>query len=332
MTKNHLFLLINNSLPGYFVLKKYPGKKNMKGFLSFIMLVALASCIQEIEYEIDAVPKQLVVNAVVQEGQYVKVNVSALQSIFDSTYHFIADAVVCVQFNGDRDTLINLGDGNYRSHTIAKQGDAIALSVTKEGYDRVYAADTVPLRTEILKAKRIKTNETGAYGDPVYEYAITFKCNEQAQLYEFFIAEQVMTKDGRYGVGFSSYDIEVDPIISQSGIKGLNSYFFSSESIAGSIYTLTMKMRGAWSPGGSFITPLFPAGETKTAVVLRTISQSYVDYRISSEKHLLLKNDSSIVEDLILVPLIGPQPEIYSNIENGQGILASFCQSYFFID
>jgi len=261
---------------------------------------------------------------------------SALQSIFDTTSLFIDDATVCIHSGDDIDTLTSRGDGNYLSQWSAKEGAIYALTVKKDGYLQAFATDTVPYFSRIIEASEVQTSELDEYGWPIYEYSVTFECDTtNPQLYELMFIEQLILKDeGIYQLSFMPYETEVDPIISQAGINDISAtYFFSSTGIPSSLYTLKMKMQAGTSSGGLFTEPIIQTGKINVnAVVLRTVSQAYLDYRVAWEKHNMLMNDSSVIENLILVPLIGQQPEMFSNIENGRGVFVSYCQSYFILD
>lgn len=298
------------------------------------ILILLSGCIRELQYEVASVPKQLVVNSIIQANRYIEVNVSTLQSIVDTTYQFINDATISITTANEVDTLTSQGNGNYLSHNMAKEGGIYSLSVSKSGYPTVFATDTVPFLCKIIKATKEETLEIDEDGWPYILYSVTFDCDTaNPQLYELMFIEQSRSWDEDiYSLGFNSEDIEVDPIIQQAGVNSLT-YFFSSAGISANSYTLKMKMYRGWSGGGNFEKPLILTGETNfEAVVLRMVSQLYVDYRISWEKHQMLRNDSSKIEYLIELPLAGQQPEMYSNIENGHGVFISYCQSYFILD
>ena len=311
-------------------------KQIMKYRLVLIAVLAFTSCIREIDYEVETVPPQLVVNSIVQANHLIEVNVSNLKSIFDTTYQFIDNAEVCIHSGNFVDTLTGQGDGNYLSHFKAEEGRAYTLIVKKAGYPQVFATDTVPYISRIIEASEVQTSELDEYGWPIYEYSVTFECDTTTpQLYELMFIEQLILKDeGTYQLSFMPYETEVDPIISQAGINDFSAtYFFSSTGIPSSLYTLKMKMQAGTSSGGLFTEPIIQTGKINVnAVVLRTISQAYLDYRVAWEKHNMLMNDSSVIENLILIPLIGPQPEMFSNIENGRGVFVSYCQSYFILD
>lgn len=303
--------------------------------IQLLPLFIFSNCIREIEYRTDAVPKQLVVNAIVEANHLFEVNISTLESILDSSNHFVDDALVTICSNGFCDTLKGVGNGNYNSDLIAKEGGIYSISVIKDGYPNIYAVDTVPIVSRIIKASKKLTNEVAEYGT-IYNYSVTFECNTYyPQYYELMFIEQVEYNDlNLYQINFNRFDVVVDPIIQKWGDNNLsNTYLFSTNSIHNTIYTLNMKMQDAWSGGSQFIKPLIFTGNRSTkAVVLRTVSQAYVDYRVSWENHEMLKNDSSKVEDLLLVPLIGQQQEMFTNVEGGKGVFVCYAQSYFIFD
>lgn len=308
----------------------------MKQPFTILLMVLLSGCIREIDYEVESVPPQLVVNAILKANQPIIVNVSALQSIFDTTNLFINDATVCIRSGEEIDTLTNQGNGDYQSKWTAKEGCTYMLTVNKAGYPQAFASDTIPFISRLLESTVVQTSELDEYGWPIDEYAVSFECNAtHPQLYEIMFIKQMKLRDsGGYQLSFISSDQDVDPIIQQFGNNDIfDSYFFNSANIPGKTYTLKMKMKAGSNAAGQFHIPLIPteANELK-AVVLRSISQAYLDYRVAWENHTMMMRDSAMIENIIMVPLIGQQQEMYSNVENGKGIFVSYCQTYFILD
>jgi hypothetical protein len=87
----------------------------MKHAPIFLLLLCLFnSCIKEVNFTVDDVPKQLVINSVLQAYQPVSVRVSGLQSILDTSILFIDDALVILsQDHNEVDTLRFISKGIY---------------------------------------------------------------------------------------------------------------------------------------------------------------------------------------------------------------------------
>jgi len=305
----------------------------MKTSLFFIgIILILTSCIKEVDFRVSEVPKQLVINSVLQAYQPVKVKVSGLQSILDTSLLFIDNAIVMVaEEGGNIDTLSYLSKGNYESTIYCEPGKAYHLTVKAEGYPTVFAADTVPYKTMIKRATMKESMTVDEDGRPHIDYTISFeKQTSSTNFYELFFVNQ-WKHDSIYQIYFESTAASVDPIILASGTTDYNftTYLFNDASLTTNEYTLAMKMVNAISPGGEFKNPIVTIRDKAHAAVLRTGSRAYYEYRNSWEKHQHFKNDSIQSGDFIFVPLMGEPQDMYSNIENGLGIFVAFSQDFY---
>jgi hypothetical protein len=301
-----------------------------------ICFFLLSSCIKEVDFEVDYVPKRLVVNSVMAAYRQITVNVSGLQSIFDDSLPFIENATVIIEeVGGNTDTLQYISKGNYLTKMFCFPGKVYKLMVEAEGYPTAFSCDTVPMGTSIKYALERESSTVDEDGMPHCDIWVTFAPNKgQINYYELFFIDQFATSSGEYNTHLLSLDVSVDPLISASGTSDFNhyTYLFNDAMIEESEYAIFMKMQRAYSGGGIYPQPVIHDRERAYAAVLRTVSKAYYDYRGSWEKHQYFKNDSRKVEDIIYVPLIGEPQEMYSNIENGLGIFVAYSQSYYVLN
>jgi hypothetical protein len=290
------------------------------------------SCIKEVNFNVEDVPKQLVINSVMQAYQPVSIRVSGLQSILDTSILFIDNALVILSEDDDEvDTLRLISKGIYESYIYPKPGKAYQLTVKVEGYPTVFATDTVPFKTIIKGATMKESITVDEYGNPHTDYSIAFSRQPgKINFYELFFAYQ-RKHDSIYVIDYESMAASIDPLILSSGTTDYNfhTFLFNDASLTTNEYTLSMKMIRGLTGGGNFKNPVVTIRDNSHAAVFRTVSRAYYEYRNSWEKHQHFKNDSIRTEDFIFVPLMGEPQDMYSNIENGLGIFVAFSQDFY---
>lgn len=303
-----------------------------KNKILFYLLLILTSCIKELNYSVDVVPKQLVINSVIAAYEPVCVNVSGLQSILDSSLSFIDNASVILEIvGGYTDTLSYESEGNYVSYLYGQPGKVFHLTVQAEGYPTAFASDTVPLLVPINNASKEQSLTVDQYGDPHTDFTVSFsKKTGKINYYELFFVDQSKSHSV-YSIYFQSNAVNIDPIILASGITDFNSatFLFSDATIAEGGYTVSMKMINGLYYGGTFKDPIITTRDNARAAVLRTISRAYYDYRCSWEKHKYFKNDITKVENWTQIVMPGEPQEMYSNIQNGLGIFVAYNQNVY---
>jgi hypothetical protein len=296
------------------------------------LLVILSSCIKQLDYQVDEVPKKLVINSIIECFHPITVNVSCLQSILDTTLFFVNNAkVILKEEGGDIDTLNYISQGNYVSYIYGKPGKYYQLTVEGEGFPTAFAIDTIPILVPINKASTKESITVDQYGDPETDFTVSFsKKHGKTNYYElFFILQSKSYIDSLYTISFLSEIVNVDPLILETGLTDFNSasFLFSDASIADGDYTISMRMISGLYYGGNYKEPIITIRDDANAVVLRTVSKAYFDYRCSWEKHKYFKNDIAKVESWTLIIMQGEPQEMYNNIENGLGIFVSYNQS-----
>lgn len=304
----------------------------------FIFIIAgLCSCIKELEYTVKETPKVLVLNGVLKANHPITVHVSGLQSVLDTTLNLINDALVILQENGVViDTMRSKGMGYFHTQKLAFPGNVYKLRVSADGYQTVFATEMVPLQTLIAEARSSISDTFDEDGNQNTEYVIKIKDIPTHESYfDFFIVEEIFTSDSVFHLRFTSSLFISDPLFEEAGVND-NLYFsflFNNKSINSQDYTLKFTARPYGT--GSYTTykeSLFFNKMIGDVAVLRTISKSYFDYRLSWSKHKMFQNDSMKIEYLITLPLLGEPSEMYSNIENGLGVFIAYNQHYLKID
>jgi hypothetical protein len=249
-----------------------------------VLFCLLNSCIKEVNFTVEDVPKQLIINSVLQAYQPVSVRVSGLQSILDTSILFIDNALVILsEDDNEVDTLRFISKGIYESYIYPKPGKSYHLKVKAEGYPTVFATDTVPYKTMIKRATMKESMTVDEDGTPHIDYTLSFdKQTGTTNFYELFFVNQ-WKYDSIYQIYFETTAASIDPIILASGTTDYNftTYLFNDASLTTNEYTLAMKMVNVISPGGEFKNPIVTIRDKAHAAVLRTGSHAYYEYRNS---------------------------------------------------
>lgn len=296
-----------------------------------------SSCIQQVNLDVYKTQRKLVVNSIIGCYDNIKVKVSGLQSILDSSVMIIENATVVIDVNNRIDTLrYNPADGFYHTHLYALPGDILCLNVWLDGYPTVTACDTMPHSVKILDASLTESVTIDEFGERHDDYTLTFE-KEAGELnyYEFFMAFHSWNADDSVcRVSFARDAVTVDPLISSSNSNEFNfcTYLFNDSDWTGGRYTLHMKMnKGQWGSGEYKLPLLHDCPKTCRAVVLRTVSRAYYDYQNAWGKHNRHKNDDKKIDDIIYLPILGEPTEMFSNVENGFGVFVTYNQEYFIV-
>ncbi len=191
----------------------------------------------------------------------------------------------------------------FSSSHYPKNGCAYSLKVFVQGYDTIFAYDTVPSQINItagseqlISIDKYQTHTCRMiiqFVDPAYErnyYEMFFEGTQYD--YENKITDPVLLNEG---------DISYYP----------ETYFFSDELFDGKIYSMYINRQSFFG--------------TDTKVILRNISYSYYMYRKYWTRH----SYNQIMLDKGIGALIytgEPQP-MYNNIINGYGIFAAYIKN-----
>lgn len=309
----------------------------MRTFFYAIILIVFCSCIKELEYTVKHTPKILVINGILEANHEISIHVSGLQSVLDTSLRLINKAIVILEENNVIiDTMRSKGQGYYHSKKTALPLNEYTLRVCAEGYQTAFATVTIPLQSQIARAKRFLSNTFDEDGIQNTDYVIEIRNIPLHKSYfDFFIAEEIMDSD-TYCLAFVSELFISDPVFDETGIDYEMfpfSFLFDNQSINRQDYILNFTTRNIKTVGSrNYNKSIFFNAVNGDVAVLRTVSKSYSDYRLSWNKHKMSQNDSLKIENLLLLPLLGEPSEMYSNIENGLGVLIAYNQHYLKIE
>jgi hypothetical protein len=310
----------------------------MRKIAVFFIIVGLCSCIKELEYTVKHTPNVLVVNGVLKANNEINVHVSGLQSVLDTSLNLINNATILLSENAVViDTMRSMGMGYYHSQKIALPENNYSLRVSAEGYKTVFASETVPPQTRIAEAKSFPSNTFDEEGIQNTDYSITmYDIPQNNSYFDFFIGEERMNHDSSFYFSFISHLFSSAPLFDETGIDYdmfFFSFLFSNQNINTQSYILNFTTRSIRTgSNNSYNDPILLNKVSGDVAVLRTVSKSYFDYRLSWNKHKMHQNDSLKIDDLLMLPLLGEPSGMYSNIENGMGVFIAYNQHYLKIE
>jgi hypothetical protein len=184
-----------------------------------------------------------------------------------------------------------------------KKGCAYSLKVFVQGYDTIYACDTVPAQIRISAGSK-QLISVDKYQTQTCRMNIQFP--DQAYVrnyYELFFE----------GVHYDHDHKITDPVLLNEGDVSYSpeTYFFSDELFNGNGYSMYINRESFFG--------------TDTKVILRNISYRYYMYRKYWTRHSF--NQVAVDRGIGgLIYMSEPQP-MYNNIKNGYGVFAAYIEN-----
>ncbi len=276
------------------------------------------SCDKIVDFDIDEIDSELVVNSFFTPDSLLTVSVSLPLNLNESVAKDVNDACVVIKRNSIIiDSLIKTSDGLYQTNEkIVEAGSIYEIEISSDGLNTVFATDTVPYQKVIPKNinvfPNVITDEEGVELNEI-QFSIDDPANEK-NYYEFkIIIAYPDDDDESFSSTFIPYITSNDQVIT---IEGDIYYYpetllFCDDQFNGTQKTISIYFGNIDCAG-------CPAPEY--IVQLRTISYTYYSYKKKLLRHLA--NQSGDIWDGEANPV-----KMYSNIENGYGIFASYYQS-----
>jgi len=270
--------------------------------LYIIFLVLCTSCSKEIEIDTRGFNQQIVVNSIFHPGKPFSFDFSFTQ-IPTNAFNKINDSIYVLLYEDNRkifETKI-LAD-SLITDIYPQCGSSYQLKVHVEGFDTVYACDTVPSVPNIVDAYFIGPISIDEYGTQTAQYGISF-------------SDPVLTRNYyEFNWGYFYESKITDPVLLNEGDIPYNptTYFFSDELFNGKIYKMSINYG-------------LPS-KTNPSIVLRATSRNYYLYQKNLTRHLFTQQTQDIgVGAFIYKAEVQP---MWSNIINGVGVFAGYAQTY----
>ncbi len=282
-------------------------------------LVILSSCVELVSDEFpdyEAVPS---LNCILVSGDSLSLQLSLAEKIASSDLTLLEKASVqMVQGSSGGFSLDYLGNGLYTSSTRVEPGSPYFISVDLDGYPELQASDSVPTPCSVSilsQTNTAKLNEDGFYmtgielefnDDPLTKdyYEIIIYKREEDRIFPapaFNEQNQVLLNEG-----FEPYTTE--------------SLVFSDELIEDEYVYMNLIYGVDYSRGSTGGIRYQTIREHTLIVELRHISKEYYLFK----KSVYFYENSRYADFIEGTATVYP---IYSNVENGLGILASYATS-----
>ncbi len=280
-------------------------------------------CVKEIPINFTQFSDELVVNGIIEA--YEAINISVTNQIpISSTNTNPMDSTLSI-FLKKNDTVVDtleFSENMYFSDQIAVPGNQYSIHIITSEDVHLDAETRVPTIISNLKCEFTAGRLFDEYGTPITESSITFSDDEnEDDYYLLYLGDYSDSTFSTYSY-FDYWQLN-DPVLINEGILEYNpSYFvFSDEIFQGQQYILNLNYHVGYSYDGAKYTPLkafcvFQKISVEYYYLMKSFlrhkyNQQYIDYSRFDPMELLLK---------------GQPTELYTNIENGLGIFASYSE------
>lgn len=290
------------------------------GILFGILILIPTSCTKLISDEFPEFESVPAVNSILVAGNPITFHVSLAEKIDSTSLTLVNDAVLMLSGSGSgSEVMTPVGDGFYASERIAIPGEIYSCLIQLEGYDDLYACDTVPEITEVKITGQ--TNRARYDDEGIWMEGIEFEFKDNPSTKDFYEVVLYRKQHG-YSDQMGLFD-ENSEILLNEGLEPYTTetLVFSDHMMNDSLITMNLDFQAdydwvCWSPGncGPGI------GEHNLVLELRHISQEY--YRFKKHFYLYEKNRYPYFVEGTATAF-----SLYSNIENGQGVIGSYALS-----
>jgi hypothetical protein len=310
--------------------------KNFSIIAILLMFGLLAACETEIPFNGTETDPVLVVNCLPCTDSVIQANITSSRFFLSNENEFrvVSNATVALYVNGTfLENLTDLGQGMYRGQYVSKEGDAVRLNVSANGYLPVWTETTVPYKVSgyqidstITKSEStyivvpfgwpIQYDTTGMTYSDIHEYKIHFSdVPAQSNYYRLIVKQSTSAM----GFEFVSYLSDFDDIVFGTKKTNMDGMFteskqdrynvFSDELIDGKAHTITVK---ALNEHNSYYDRVDTTTYVHRVIIdLQSISKDY---------YLYLKSLKALE---IADPFMSEPVQIYTNVHDGLGIVGA---------
>lgn len=275
--------------------------------LFFIIIIGLFSCEQIVEIDTDRYEQQLILNGIFTKDDFFTVRVSKTLNILDTIDDAIKDANVFLYANNIIiDTLTHYTDGVYSStKTKPQEGVLYTISAENSIFTKIYAENILP--SKIIPTKIEQTDNAGV-DDEGYTYS-QIKIN---------FTDPKFTNDFYEVALFKSFYIDDEEKITPYNLFSNNPIFINEGDVEYHPAYLPFSDELITNENCCLTFNYYSHSSNSTLILhFRTVSEDYYKYKKRLILHL--NNQNSDIWDGVGEPI-----QMYSNIQNGVGIFASY--------
>jgi hypothetical protein len=271
----------------------------MKKLIYSIVFFVVISCTEELSIDLDKHESKLVVNSIFCPPNNININISKSISILDTdTLNYIDNANIQLFCKGEIvENMVYNARGFYSSSNANFiPGNEYSIIVDAPNFNKVTAKSLVPLPCPMQRLDTITFEDELLYCE--------FGFNDDPNTSNYYLIEvkskfPIMRGDSTLS---NQVDIMISDVIVENGAFGevQNRIFFSDEMIQQSVYEISFILNK------TKILNSFNNGSNTIYIYFKNISEEY---------YLYLKSYHASKTK---------QKEVYSNINNGYGIFASY--------
>ena len=291
----------------------------MRHFAILLIIIGLASCIQELPIEVPGNQNQLVVGSLINPQKLISLNASYVNPFQDTLAGRVPKILEILIKENDVviDTPMGQGPDIYSS-TYPMEGSKYELYVRTEN-EVVTASTMIPKKVNLIRTEYSVKDIPSQTVDKIMEYLITW---EDPPLVENFYELQLLDQEKRPFSYYSYQEIDDQVLVQEGDLSYMpDSFVFRDEQFEGHIVTIKIST----SHGSIRKTPTVYA-------LLRSVSKEYYHFKKSWHRHVFLQN-ADVVEDgnldlydVYSLLFQGDPIPLYSNIKEGRGIFAGFTE------
>ena len=304
-----------------------------------VMLAMLYGCNREIDFDFPDAEPAIVVNSIITPESPISVSVSAVMPIAPDSYNVVNDTdeygtihsqhvpkpKYCIEdasvlIYEDGVLLCSLEyteDGYYVSDKYPKVGSTYTLIVNAPGYKECKATTTLYSMPVLGNMSFLDTVSVDQEGFPLSKLSFTIKDNDPNHNFYEVSCRAVSDKyDVEYEWIYFNSSRNTDKVLTQSESLPFNDrvLLFTDEYFSNSSYNLDVIYR---------YNPYVAMAKYDLEITIKTISESYYEYLRS--RMMQAYQEESLFEYLANYESLSATPvDIYSNIENGYGVFASY--------
>lgn len=296
---------------------------NKRIIIIIIGLLMASSCAKLISDEFPDFDPLPSMNCILVGGQNAQVHLSFTEKI-DTTYLTLLNnaAIEITDEVGNREVLTQGIQGKYTTTIQVIPGERYSVTAQVDGYETLIASDTVPsaVPVEILS----HTNRAVLTEDAYYRQGLKFSFHDNPETNDFY--EVLIWEREVYRDEFRTRNPynENEAIILNEGMEPFYTptVVFSDELMQDSIVEMELHFGGTssstrcWGADSCF----HYTDEHTVKIELRHVSEAY--YRFIKDFYLYEKNRYAFFVEGTATAM-----NIYSNVENGFGIVAAYTSS-----
>ena len=287
--------------------------------LLWLGIVALTSCIKEVELVTPPFTSRLVVSSIMNPDSTIRVHIGQTLARTDTSSNHLSDALVLLYKNDiSLDTLSYESRGWYFSTETPDTGSLYRIEVAHPSFPAVTSECLVPAPPVIDSVSFTVGEQLDKEGGPITRFTVVMDDpSNEINFYELILYSS-NPSDPTVQPTQTSRIIQLDDptLLSDSNWDFAPSTLFYSDALFnGQRGSISFNLK--W---GGYPTPDSPP----YYLVIRNISPSYYHYLRSWSVHRFNQNTTFNTRDPLTLLFQGEPVELYTNVDQGYGIFGAY--------